>query len=280
MPTPATPAPATSQQARRSRTSLTDSISQRTSSIARSLESAADVTETNRTLESISTALKSTRHRLVDSGDQSTRSAAASPRAAQAQVQTPGYRPADQHEAAMPVAASAGHGTTENAQQSANQQSGDPQSRGWSVGDLLTRASKSDFEDTERQADADAEAPPDADRPDTQNDSAGIDIQAMAAAMSLSAAAAIWHRLHNGQHGVMARSIYTPEGRATFDETVERYGQSASVRATIDRYLNDFEQAMDGAEQDQQDPATIRHTLTSEAGRVYLFLAHASGRLT
>jgi len=37
---------------------------------------------------------------------------------------------------------------------------------------------------------------------------------------------------------------------------------------------------MNNAEQARQDPAVIQQTLTSEAGRVYLFLAHISGRFS
>ena len=88
---------------------------------------------------------------------------------------------------------------------------------------------------------------------------------------------AIWSRFRAGQRGIMVRSIYTAEGRSSFDEVTERYGRDADFRRTVDRFLADFERVIRDIE--QQNPRAVHDHLISDAGRVYLFLAHASGRL-
>lgn len=128
---------------------------------------------------------------------------------------------------------------------------------GWSLGDLLARASEE--EETNR--------------------STGINIAAIARSLDATTASAIWSRFRAGQRGVMVRSIYTAEGRAAFDEIQRRYKTEAGFRESVDRYMLDFEQLLrDG---DHRDPSgrTSQGYVTSDSGRVYLFLAHASGRL-
>jgi hypothetical protein len=75
----------------------------------------------------------------------------------------------------------------------------------------------------------------------------------------------------------MVRSIYTAEGRTSFDEVSERYARDPDFRHTVDRFLANFERVV--RDLDQQEPGNVRDHLVSDAGRIYLFLAHASGRL-
>ena len=126
----------------------------------------------------------------------------------------------------------------------------------WSLGDLLARASRDD--------DGIARAPV-------------LDLQGIAGALDPTTASAIWSRFRAGQRGIMVRSIYTAEGRTSFDEVTERYGRDADFRRTVDRFLADFERLVRDIE--QQSPRSVHDHLVSDAGRVYLFLAHASGRL-
>jgi ABC-type transporter Mla subunit MlaD len=126
----------------------------------------------------------------------------------------------------------------------------------WSLGDLLARASRDD--------DGTVRAPM-------------LDIEAIARAIDPTTASAIWSRFRAGQRGIMVRSIYTAEGRTSFDEVTERYGRDADFRRTVDRFLADFERLV--RETEQSSPRAVHDHLVSDAGRVYLFLAHASGRL-
>lgn len=143
----------------------------------------------------------------------------------------------------------------------------------WSLGDLLSRAS--------------SEMPPQAQPSVVQEpadgsavQSAPINLAVIAAALDPDTAAAIWSRYRAGQRGIMVRSIYSPEGRSTFDEVVRRYGMEPTFRATVDKFLADFEQLL--RESEMRDPSgrTVDGHLSSPSGRTYLFLAHAAGRLS
>ena len=141
-----------------------------------------------------------------------------------------------------------------------------PDSReGWSLGDLLARASR----DEEGHANQGRAA----------HNGFNLDIEAIARALDPATAAAIWSRLRSGQRGVMVRSIYGNEGRALFDDVAHRCRNDGELSRTVSRYLTDFERII--GETDQRDPGgrASQSQLVSDTGRVYLFLAHASGRL-
>jgi ABC-type transporter Mla subunit MlaD len=128
----------------------------------------------------------------------------------------------------------------------------------WSLTDLLARASR-DEDGTTRAA--------------------IINIESIARALDPSTAAAIWSRFRAGQRGIMVRSIYTADGRTAFDEVTERYKNEVDFHRTVDRYLTDFEWLLRNVEQKDPSGRTLQNHLVSDSGRVYLFLAHASGRL-
>jgi ABC-type transporter Mla subunit MlaD len=126
----------------------------------------------------------------------------------------------------------------------------------WSLGDLLARASLDD---------------------DGTHRAPMLDLEGIARALDPTTASAIWSRFRAGQRGIMVRSIYSAEGRTTFDEVTERYGRDMEFRRTVDRFLTDFEGLV--RETEQTSPRAVHDHLVSDAGRVYLFLAHAAGRL-
>jgi hypothetical protein len=126
----------------------------------------------------------------------------------------------------------------------------------WSLGDLLARASRDEEGHTRGSV---------------------LDIAGIAGALDPTTASAIWSRFRAGQRGFMVPSIYTAEGRTSFAEVSDRYGRDADFRRTVDRFLADFERLVRDTE--QQSPRAVPQHLVSDAGRVYLFLAHASGRL-
>ena len=106
-----------------------------------------------------------------------------------------------------------------------------------------------------------------------------VRIDELARSIDIRTATEVWYRMRAGERGVLGRHIYTYEGQATFDEISARYDRDAEFRNTVDRYVADFERLL--AEAEQSDPAgnLLQNYLTSETGRVYLLLAHASGRL-
>ena len=64
-----------------------------------------------------------------------------------------------------------------------------------------------------------------------------------------------------------------------FDDVSHRCRNDGELSRAVSRYLADFERIV--SESDQRDPTgRLSHgQLVSDTGRVYLFLAHASGRL-
>lgn len=136
---------------------------------------------------------------------------------------------------------------------------------GWKLGDLLARAS----EDEAGRASGGASSSSDP----------GINVPGIARSLDATTAAAIWSRFRTGQRGIMVRSIYSPEGRTIFDEVQRRCRAEPAFKATVEHYLMDFENVL--READQQDPSgrLTQSYVVSDGGRVYLFLAHAAGRL-
>lgn len=147
---------------------------------------------------------------------------------------------------------------------------GDGRGDGWSLGDLLARASREEDGHGGQQ-----QSPPQA--PPTAFHS---QIDTIARALDPATTSAIWSRLNGGQRGIMVRSIYTPEGRAAFDELSLRYRADAELKRTVDHYLTDFEAMRREAELRDPTGRTANGHLLSDMGRVYLFLAHVSGRIS
>jgi predicted pyridoxine 5'-phosphate oxidase superfamily flavin-nucleotide-binding protein len=140
---------------------------------------------------------------------------------------------------------------------------------GWSLGDLLARAS---LDEEGMQATGGD--------PRHGRAAFNLDLEAIARGLDPATAAAVWSRLRAGQRGVMVRSIYSDRGRHVFDEVSQRCRTDVDLSRAISRYLSDFERAV--SESDLRDPTgrLTQNQLVSDAGRVYLFLAHAAGRLS
>jgi len=138
---------------------------------------------------------------------------------------------------------------------------------GWSLGDLLARASHED------EAPAPAPQPPPAQAP------VRLDVGMIARSLDQATAAAIWSRIRAGQRNVLVRSIYAPETRTLFDEISNRVKTDQELSQSIFRYLTDFERIIKEAEARDSTGRTAQTHLVSETGRVYLFLAHAAGRI-
>lgn len=146
---------------------------------------------------------------------------------------------------------------------------------GWSLGDLLARASRDD--EAHGASGHGHGAPHDAPAAPVPFHNQ-IDI--IARALDPATTAALWQRIAAGQRGVLVRSIYTPEGRAIFDDLSLRYRTDADLQRTINHYLIDFENIRRDAEQRDPSGRAVNAHLLSDMGRVYLFLAHVSGRIT
>ena len=148
----------------------------------------------------------------------------------------------------------------------------DSSREGWSLGDLLARASRD-----EEQA-ARPQQPPGAAAP--QPAPFRLDIDVVSRALDQATTSALWSRINAGHRNVLSRGLYSAEGRQAFDEITRRLPSDPGLQATLQRYLEDFERIR--RELDTRDPTgrMAQSHILSDSGRVYLFLAHATGRLT
>ena len=142
----------------------------------------------------------------------------------------------------------------------------------WSVGDLLSRASEPADQGYAGAANFGA-------RPAATQAGGQLRLDEIARAIDYRTAADVWQRFRAGDRGVLGRHIYNLDGQTTFDEISRRYGREGDFRMTVDRYIADFERLLGEAEASDPDGRMLQNYLTSESGRVYLLLAHASGRL-
>jgi F0F1-type ATP synthase membrane subunit b/b' len=153
----------------------------------------------------------------------------------------------------------------------------------WSLGDLLARASRSDDEFGGAHKDESYGAPPFAAAMEEKSDSEAspmiFDMKDIANAVDQDIAVEVWRRYQKGEHGIISRSIYNREGQATFEQVKRRYEKDSTFRHIVDRYLADFERMLQDAKKADPKGRTLQTHLTSETGRIYLVLGHASGRL-
>jgi hypothetical protein len=101
----------------------------------------------------------------------------------------------------------------------------------------------------------------------------------IAAAVDEDIAVEVWRRYNQGEHGIISRNIYNREGQATFDQVKRRYDNDLTFHHIVDRYLADFDRMLSDARKADPRGRSVQNHLTSETGRIYLVLSHASGRL-
>ena len=94
-----------------------------------------------------------------------------------------------------------------------------------------------------------------------------------------NAAVDMWDRYNAGERNAFTRQLYTPHGQRVFDDIRNRYRADRNFHGTVDRYLTEFERLLEDVSRDERGgQAMVRTYLTSETGKVYTLLAHASGR--
>jgi hypothetical protein len=151
------------------------------------------------------------------------------------------------------------------------------QPNGW-VRDLLTGASRE--EGAQKPAAAEAQRAAPAQRSPLHVveslNSLSVDI---ARAIDHEASIELWNRYRRGERDVFTRRLYTLKGQQTFDEIRRKYQAEAEFRAAVDRYCDDFEKLLKDVARNDRDNIMTQTYLTSDTGKVYTMLAHASGRL-
>jgi hypothetical protein len=152
-----------------------------------------------------------------------------------------------------------------------------PQAGGW-VRDLLSGASR---EETGRPATVtEAPRPAGAARSPAHVveslNSLSVDI---ARAIDHEASIELWDRYRRGERDVFTRRLYTLKGQQTFDEIRRKYQSDSEFRSAVDRYCDDFEKLLKDVSRNDRDNVMTQTYLSSDTGKVYTMLAHASGRL-
>lgn len=101
----------------------------------------------------------------------------------------------------------------------------------------------------------------------------------IARAIDHDASVELWERYRQGERNVFTRRLYTLKGQQTFDEIQRKYRADAEFRKAVDQYCRDFERLLADVSRSDRDNMMSQTYLTSDTGKVYTMLAHASGRL-
>ncbi|MER2633017.1 MAG: histidine kinase dimerization/phospho-acceptor domain-containing protein, partial [Rhizobiaceae bacterium] len=101
----------------------------------------------------------------------------------------------------------------------------------------------------------------------------------IARAIDHEASIELWNRYRRGERDVFTRRLYTLKGQQTFDDIRVKYQTDGEFRAAVDRYCDDFEKLLKDVSRNDRDNMMTQTYLTSDTGKVYTMLAHASGRL-
>jgi len=137
---------------------------------------------------------------------------------------------------------------------------------GW-LSNLLTRASD-EAEDTDQPQPSMSSA--------ELLDTLSIDIGEL---INMTALEASWARRNRGEAHAFGLDLYTARGQKIFDDARARYRMDPEFRQTADRYVEEFDRLLVEVRKSDRDGAMARNYLTSDTGKVYTILAHASGRL-
>ncbi|EIM77318.1 hypothetical protein A33O_02488 [Nitratireductor aquibiodomus RA22] len=101
----------------------------------------------------------------------------------------------------------------------------------------------------------------------------------IARAIDHEASIDLWDRYRRGERNVFTRRLYTLKGQQTFDEIQNKYRSDPEFHSAVDLYCRDFEKLLRDVSRSDRDNMMTQTYLTSDTGKVYTMLAHASGRL-
>jgi hypothetical protein len=100
----------------------------------------------------------------------------------------------------------------------------------------------------------------------------------IARAIDHNAAVELWDRHGRGEKNLFTRRLYTLQGQQTFDDIRRKYQRDQDFRSAVDRYVSDFEKLLAEVTKNGRERMAGNAYLTSDTGKVYTMLAHASGR--
>ncbi|MDR1828970.1 MAG: kinesin, partial [Methylobacteriaceae bacterium] len=90
--------------------------------------------------------------------------------------------------------------------------------------------------------------------------------------------AGVWNSYRQGEKHPFSRQMYTRQGQTQYLEIGDRYRTDSEFKTAVDRFIEEFERLLLEIGPDDPDMQIAQNYLTSDSGKVYTLLAHASGR--
>ncbi|WP_336294798.1 hypothetical protein [Bartonella sp. CB169] len=98
-------------------------------------------------------------------------------------------------------------------------------------------------------------------------------------AINHNAVTDLWKHYRHGQKNIKIEQLYTLSGKTIFEMIKKKYISDVDFRRSINQYITDFEKLLRGVSRNSNSTSSVRKYLTSDTGKVYTMLAHASGRI-
>jgi hypothetical protein len=89
----------------------------------------------------------------------------------------------------------------------------------------------------------------------------------------------MWEHWRQGDTRAISRRLYTAAGQQAFEDVRRRIRTDTAFRESVTRYVQEFERLLAKIGQNDRDGAQSRSAMLSDSGKVYMLLAHASGRM-
>lgn len=83
-----------------------------------------------------------------------------------------------------------------------------------------------------------------------------------------------------GERDAYVQHIYAKRGKKLQKMLQTRYETERTLRTRIDSYIRLFERLLDAVSEAPKGSELVEGTLESEAGKLYMMLAEASGRIS
>jgi len=89
----------------------------------------------------------------------------------------------------------------------------------------------------------------------------------------------LWKRYRAGERNVFTRRLASLKGKEPYARIAERYRADAEFSGDADRYMNQFENLLTEAANNNPDGLLAETYMSSDIGKVYALLAEATGRI-
>ncbi|MBX4335637.1 hypothetical protein [Bartonella raoultii] len=98
-------------------------------------------------------------------------------------------------------------------------------------------------------------------------------------AINHDAVVELWDHYQRGQKNIVTERLYTLNGQNIFEMVKKKYINDVGFKRSVNQYIADFEKLLRDVSRSSSSSNSVRKYLTSDTGKVYTMLAHASGRI-